>query len=340
MRSERPRRPRETNPLLQGVLVLDKPPGLTSQQAVSRAKGALSAARVGHGGTLDPFATGVLPLLLNSATRISALLLGDDKVYQGVAHLGVVTDTLDVTGKVLEERPVPPLVPAEIRAALEGFLGEIEQVPPMYSAVKVGGQRLYRLARKQIEIERAPKKVRIDEVEVLSVDLPSVEFRVRCSGGTYVRALVDDLGERLGCGAYLSRLRRLRSGSFRIEDAVSLDQLDALADAFAAEAPPGPAAAAEWWARELGGSLMPLPQALPRISSVGLSDAGLSLVAQGEPVRAGDVREVSAEFEAGDPLLLVRGTKALALARAASASRHFAEISPRAVVARVERLLR
>ncbi|MGH2570502.1 MAG: tRNA pseudouridine(55) synthase TruB, partial [bacterium] len=190
---------------------MDKPRGRTSHDVVARVRRVLPGARVGHAGTLDPAATGVLVICVGGATKISAFLMEGEKEYVGTATLGVTTDTQDADGRVVRERPVAA-DDAAIRAAATRFVGEIEQVPPMYSAVKVGGEKLYRLARQGLEIERAARRVRVHAFEIVGVALPHVDFVLRCSKGTYVRTILHDLGEALGCGAHLARLVRERQG--------------------------------------------------------------------------------------------------------------------------------
>jgi tRNA pseudouridine55 synthase len=184
----------------------------------------LPGARVGHAGTLDPAATGVLVICVGAATKISSFLMEAEKEYVGTARLGVTTDTQDADGRIVRERPVGADA-ARIREAAARFVGEIEQVPPMYSAVKVGGEKLYRLARQGREIERASRRVRVHAFEIVGVALPDVDFVLSCSKGTYVRTILHDLGEVLGCGAHLARLVRERQGCFRRAAAVTWEQL-------------------------------------------------------------------------------------------------------------------
>lgn len=214
-----------------GFLVVDKPAGWTSHDVVDAARGWLSARRVGHLGTLDPLATGVLPLAVRSATRLVHFVQDHDKAYTGRLRLGVETDTLDASGRVLRRHEGALPDEAAVRDALRPFLGDIEQIPPMFSAVKQGGVPLHRLAREGREVERAPKLVRIDRLELLKYEPPHLELGVECSGGTYVRVLAADLGTRLGCGAHLEALRRTRSGPFHERQALDLDRLEALAQA-------------------------------------------------------------------------------------------------------------
>jgi tRNA pseudouridine55 synthase len=215
----------DENPI-DGVLLVDKPAGMTSHDVVARVRRAAGTRRVGHTGTLDPAATGLLILCLGNATRMSEFLIGMDKVYEGTLRLGVITDSYDMDGTVTEERPVPPLSLAEVQAAMDGFTGDILQVPPMVSAVKVGGERLYKKARKGEEVEREPRPVTVAEFLALSMESPEVRFVTRCTRGTYVRSLCHDVGQILGCGAVLSSLRRTAVGPHRVENAITLDALD------------------------------------------------------------------------------------------------------------------
>jgi len=212
---------------MNGVLVLDKPTGLSSATAVDHVKRTLRAARAGHGGTLDPIATGVLSVCLGAATKLAQFLLADDKAYIADGILGVETDTLDRGGRIVAQHPVDVREDA-LRAAIARHLGEQDQVPPMYSALKQGGVRLYDLARAGEDVERAPRRIRVDRFELLAFEPPRFRVAIACSKGTYVRSLVADLGSALGCGAHLAELRRTRSGRFTIEQAVRFEDLATL----------------------------------------------------------------------------------------------------------------
>lgn len=212
-----------------GVLLLDKPAGLTSNTALQKAKRLFRAEKAGHTGTLDPFATGLLPLCLGEATKFSQFLLDADKVYLAEVKFGVRTSSGDLDGEVIATRPVD-LVEPQVRRALESFLGEIEQVPPMHSALKHQGRPLYEYARKGIEIERPARRVVVHSLELESFTGDACVLRVHCGKGFYVRALADDLGEVLGCGAHLSGLRRTAVGRFDIADAVTPAQLEACSE--------------------------------------------------------------------------------------------------------------
>ena len=215
---------------LDGVLLLDKPVGLGSNAALQAAKRLYRAEKAGHAGTLDPLASGLLPILFGEATKFSQLVLDADKEYVARARLGATTRTGDAEGEVLERRPVSVDAPALART-LAAFRGEIEQVPPMYSALKHRGRPLYVLARRGESIERAPRRIRVHELELLGFAGDLLELRVLCSKGTYIRTLVEDIGRALGCGAHLASLRRTAASGFRIEDAATLDAVQAADEA-------------------------------------------------------------------------------------------------------------
>jgi tRNA pseudouridine55 synthase len=211
---------------LDGVLLLDKPAGLGSNAALQTAKRLYRAAKAGHAGTLDPLASGLLPVLFGEATKFSQFALDADKEYVAHARLGVTTTTGDAEGEVLERRGVA--VPAQaLEPVLARFRGEIEQVPPMHSALKHGGRPLYELARQGLEVARRARRVRVHALDLLGFDGETLELRVRCSKGTYVRTLAEDLGRALGCGAHLSALRRVVAGRFNVADAATLESLAA-----------------------------------------------------------------------------------------------------------------
>lgn len=211
---------------MNGILLIDKPQGMTSHDVVRRVRRLLRTRRVGHTGTLDPLATGVLPVAVGEATRIVQFLMEGDKTYRAVLKLGETTTTQDAEGEVLECRPVAGVTAEAVAAASRSFEGVIRQLPPMYSALKKDGVPLYRLARQGIEVERESREVRIDRLQILDVDLPLITLEVDCSKGTYVRTLCHDLGLALGTGAHLVALRRTRSGSFTEADCVILEELE------------------------------------------------------------------------------------------------------------------
>ena len=199
-----------------GVLLVDKSPGMTSHDVVAVARRCLNTKKIGHCGTLDPMATGMLILVVGSATRIQDLLMSEDKEYTGTMHLGVTTSTQDKEGEVLETKDVPAFTEEQIRAALDTMRGDFYQTPPMVSAIKKDGVPLYKLARKGQEIEREPRLVHVFDYELTRIAPPEIDFRIVCSKGFYVRTYAHDLGQKLGCGAHLSSLRRTRSGHFTL----------------------------------------------------------------------------------------------------------------------------
>ena len=213
---------------IEGVLLVDKPGGMTSHDVVYRLRRKLQMQRIGHAGTLDPMATGLLVMLIGKATRISQYLISVDKVYEGEITLGSTTNSQDAEGEVMESRPVPALTEEQLRESMKTFLGDQYQTPPMFSAIKVGGVPLYKMARQGEEIEREPRFIRVAAFELLSLNLPKLTFRLDCTKGTYVRTVAHDLGAKLGCGAHLSALRRTGSGKFGIGQCTTLDEIQAM----------------------------------------------------------------------------------------------------------------
>ncbi|MGQ9569560.1 MAG: tRNA pseudouridine(55) synthase TruB [Thermodesulfovibrionales bacterium] len=207
------------------VINLNKPKDLSSQEAVTRVKRFFSAKKAGHAGTLDPIATGVLIVCLNEATKITRFLSELDKEYKVRVKLGERTDTFDLTGKLLEKKDPFLLREKDVQNVLKNFLGEIKQTPPMFSAIKINGKLLYRLARKGIEIKRPDRLIQVYELDLISFDLPYIDLKLRCSKGTYVRTLCDDIGKALGVGAHIIALERTRIGNFRIEDSTSIEEI-------------------------------------------------------------------------------------------------------------------
>ena len=208
-----------------GILNVYKPAGYTSFDVVAKLRGILKQKKIGHTGTLDPEATGVLAVCLGTATKVCDLLTDRDKTYETVLRLGQISDTQDAFGAVLEERAVPAYSKEEIAAAADAFRGEILQIPPMYSALKVDGKRLYELAREGKTIERKARPVTVHEIDVTAVDLPRISMRIRCSKGTYIRTICHDLGAALGCGALMESLVRTQAAGFGIEDALMLEEI-------------------------------------------------------------------------------------------------------------------
>lgn len=211
--------------MVHGILNVEKEIGFTSFDVVAKLRGILKQKKIGHTGTLDPDARGVLPVCLGNATKLCDMLTEKTKEYEAVMLLGVTTDTLDLSGEVLKEQPVS-VSEEEIRGIINGFWGEQQQIPPMYSALKVDGRRLYELAREGKTIERKSRTITIHRIEIVSVELPRVTFRVECSKGTYIRSLCQDIGEKVGCGACMESLIRTRSGAFTIENALTLSTIE------------------------------------------------------------------------------------------------------------------
>ncbi len=258
---------------IDGILLLDKPMGVSSNRALQTVKHLYGAAKAGHTGSLDPLATGVLPLCLGEATKFSQYLLDADKAYESTFVLGSVTDTGDAEGKVLEVRDASGVTEGDVRTALQQFEGEIEQVPSMFSAIKQGGQPLYKLARQGLEVERKPRQVVIKELQLRAFrggDKPEVDIYLACSKGTYVRSLAEDLGRVLGCGAFVSALRRTRAGPFSIENSVTLGALQALK--------------ANGDLPAIDELLLPADAALGELPLVCLSESGGFYIRQGQPV--------------------------------------------------------
>jgi tRNA pseudouridine55 synthase len=251
-----------------GILLLDKPVGLTSNRALQIAKHLLQARKAGHTGSLDPLASGLLPLCFGEATKVSRFLLEADKRYTAVFRLGVSTTTGDAEGETIETRPVKVGL-REVERAIGYFTGAIEQIPPMYSAIKQGGQPLYKLARAGIVTERTPRTVTVYEFRLLDLSDDRLTVDIACSKGTYVRSLAHDLGERLGCGAHVAELRRTAMGGFKVDEAMSLAEFESLPDVQARVA-----------------RLIPADQALRAMPEVMLSQNAAYYFCQGQPVTA------------------------------------------------------
>jgi tRNA pseudouridine55 synthase len=256
---------------MDGVLIIDKPAGPTSFDVVRQVRSLLRVKKVGHTGTLDPMATGVLPICLGEATKVAGFITEGDKAYDATVRLGVETDTQDAEGKVLSEKPVPPLNAAMLEAALAGFRGTFDQVPPMYSAVKVAGKRLYELARAGEEVERASRRVTVYELTLRDFNATRLQLSVRCSKGFFVRTLAYDLGRALGCGAHLEFLRRTASGPFTLAQALPLAEVQTLL---------------QQDKEALAKRLLPLSESLTNMPALKVSAADATRVAHGVPLEA------------------------------------------------------
>ena len=271
--------------MIDGALLVDKPLGVTSNFVLQRVKKFLGAEKAGHAGTLDPLASGLLIALFGEATKFAGLLLDSEKEYLATLKLGETTATADAEGKVLETKPVT-VTEREVREALQRFRGEIEQVPPMHSALKQGGVPLYKLARRGESVERQPRRVTIREIELLSFRKPLAEIRVRCSKGTYIRTLAEDIGASLGTGAHLAGLRRTGSGRFRVDDAITLAGLEAMT------------------IQERRGRLLPVDSLLSQLPRVELDAASEARLRNGQALQMNALPEgVSAVYGPGGGLI-------------------------------------
>ena len=259
---------RNSGRALDGILLLDKELGVGSNGALQRAKRLYHASKAGHTGNLDPLATGMLPICFGEATKLSNYLLDADKVYIGLCKLGSRTTTADREGEVIETRPVPELTEGDLLPILQHFTGVIEQVPPMYSALKHQGTPLYKLARSGQEVERKARTITIYALELLRFDGDEIELKVHCSKGTYIRTLVEDIGEMIGCGAHLGGLRRTRVGPFREEDMVTIEQIEAALEQSDADQ-----------------LLLPMQAALAGWPVVRLSENSMFYIRQGQPLQ-------------------------------------------------------
>jgi len=253
-----------------GILLLDKPAGLTSNAALQKVKRLYRARKAGHTGSLDPLASGLLPVCLGEATKISGFLLDADKHYWVSCRLGVRTATGDAEGEVLKTRPVDAVTEQRLREVMQDYSGDIDQVPPMYSAVKHQGRRLYALARQGVEVERAPRRITIHAMDLLNFRLPLVEIDVHCSKGTYIRTLVDDIGEVLGCGAHVADLRRFGVGPYGAAGMVALETLEERLTAGGEKA--------------LDDLLLPMESGLSQWPDVRLTGDAAFYLRQGQPV--------------------------------------------------------
>lgn len=273
---------------LNGFLNINKPSGWTSHDVVSKVRRLLRPSKAGHGGTLDPMATGVLPLALGKATKVLGYLQGADKSYRAVMRLGVVTDTQDVTGTVIRETADMQVTQAQILETAQHFQGAISQIPPIYSAIKKDGVPLYKLARQGLEVERLPRDIIIHSLDITDYSPPLVTFDVTCSKGTYIRTLCHDMGATLGVGGTLESLVRTRTGMFSLEDAIRLDELEELAR--------------EGRVAEV---LTPIIRALDGLCRVEVTPEGVGKIRHGVALAAESITAVHGDFEAGDRVAIV-----------------------------------
>ena len=267
-----------------GLLIVDKPEGITSLEVVREVKRRLGVKKAGHIGTLDPFATGVLPIVINEGTKLVPFIGEEPKEYEAVMKMGEETTTDDLTGKVTSSKPWEQVSLEMIHTAFWSFLGKIQQIPPMYSAIKMNGKPLYQLARKGIEVERKEREVEIFDIHIEEVHAPEVRFRVSCSKGTYIRALAKDIGRKIGCGAHLLQLRRVRSGPFALEKAISWERLKNLSKA-----------------ENLFPWLVSLKEALPSLPEVIGDERSVKKIRLGKEMAVGDLSpQLLPVFEKGE----------------------------------------
>ncbi len=295
---------------MNGILVVDKPKGKTSHAVVHDVKKILKAGRAGHTGTLDPFATGVLPVCLDSATKVIPYLNEAHKEYEGTLKLGVTTDTMDETGEITDVKEAGQIRLSDIEIALGAVKKEPTQVPPMYSALNHKGRRLYELARNGLEVVRAPRSVAITELRLLDYRSPLLKFFVRCSRGTYVRVLAADIGSKLGCGGHLVDLRRLKSGDFKIEDTNTIEDI-------------------------MSGNLnlIPIDKALSHLKRMYVTKSASAKIRNGEPIRKSYVDSSSIPaFEAGETLACYDGSDLVSISRSRMSSHDFEKSEDRQII--------
>ncbi len=277
--------------MLDGFLVVDKPAGMSSHQVVAMLRRTLGEKKIGHTGTLDPFATGVLPIALGEGTKAITFLDESVKEYRATMRLGISTDTQDLEGEILEQRGWSHVTREAVESLVQAFSGNLLQVPPMFSALKRDGVPLYKLARKGETVEREPRAITVHSLEMERIELPEVSFTVRCSRGTYVRTLAHDMGESLGCGAHLLALRRTKSGPFSLENSFTLDEI--------AVGPPREVAVRHF---------VPVRTALAHLPELELTPAGSARVRNGIPPLEGDLASGSAIPSSGRVILTSDGT--------------------------------
>ena len=304
-----------------GVVVVDKPEGSTSTAVVNWVKRCLGAKRAGHTGTLDPFATGVLPVCVGLATRVIPYLDEHFKEYRAELRLGADTDTLDSTGEVVRETPaavVEHITEEAVRRALDAFTGGIEQTPPMYSAIKKDGRRMYDLAREGIEVERAKRRITVEELRLTEYSPPVIEFFVRCSRGTYVRSLGVDIAHSLGCAGHLSALRRMRSGSFDLSGASTMDEI-----------------------KRGEHSLLTISEALSHLRRVEVEEPAAELIKMGRQI---EKRMISTsglrDFPKGERFVVLNGARVVSIVEAAVSSQELGSLEEGSIVFKLLRVLK
>lgn len=302
---------------MKGVLVVDKPKGLTSAKVVESIKKCLKINKAGHTGTLDPFATGVLPVALNKSTKLIPFFNEDYKEYEGLIHLGIATDTFDSTGKVVSKSYVGKIKESDILETFSKYIGIVKQLPPMYSAIKQNGVRLFKLARLGKEVEREPRNIHIEKLEIINYDFPYITFFVRCSKGTYIRTLASDIGEYLGCGAHLKKLRRISSGSFHLSDSFTLEDI-----------------------KEGNYRLLENNFLLKHLKSVSVSSDKAEKIKNGVKIVKDFIADATLpDFEKGEKIVIRYDNSFLAVAESLVSSEKFEEINSDGVVLKVLRVI-
>jgi tRNA pseudouridine55 synthase len=292
---------------LSGVLVVDKPTGMTSHDVIDRLRKILHTRKIGHAGTLDPSAGGVLVACVNQATKVVQFLTEYDKEYTAVIQLGITTDTYDGEGQIIRTEEDLKISSDEIKLAILSFKGKIEQTPPLYSAIKYQGKKLYQYARSNQEVKRNKREVEIKELEILEINLPHVKFRISCSKGTYVRSLAHDVGEKLGCGAYLYSLRRTRVGPFNLEDALSLEKIADIQGE-----------------GKISDVLTPIEKALAHLPSVVTNEWFAARVQHGIPLESKSVLSVEGDFDSNKTIAVKNEQgEIIALGKALTSAKNF-----------------
>ncbi len=307
---------------MDGFLNINKPPGWTSHDVVARLRTLLKVKKIGHTGTLDPGATGVLPICVGKTTKLAQYLSNADKEYRGVLRLGETTDTQDADGRILEVKPAEGVEDDRILEVMSSFQGEIEQIPPMYSAVKVGGRPLYKAARAGLEVERKPRKARINEIRMIKREGPEIRFHVACSKGTYIRTLCQDIGDQLGVGGHLKELVRVRSGPFSLDEALTLESIGEAARAGTLEA-----------------LFMSAGEVFKEFPWLRVNPEGARKVLNGAPILPKGVEEWPKEFRTGQHVLVYNVSGSLIALAEAVVSRQKASLEGREQVFKVEKVL-
>jgi tRNA pseudouridine55 synthase len=302
---------------MDGILVVDKPKGMTSLGAVSKVRTALKTRRAGHTGTLDPFATGVLPVCVGKATKVIPFLDEDFKEYEALLRLGITTDTMDATGRVIIQKNVGAITRELVIEVFSKFKGKIKQIPPMFSALKKDGVRLYKLAREGKSVERPPRTVIIKDLKIIELNSTFIKFFVNCSRGTYIRVLGSDIGDELGCGGHLVDLRRVRSGRFKLEDTVSLENV-----------------------KKGDIRLISISDALSHIKNVNVGNGIAMQIKMGRQIRKSYIDSGNiTRFEAGDKLKIYENSDLVSVAEALVSSADLDKLDDKTVVLRLLRVL-